>query len=408
MLDLRVRGLTRQRSLEVRWAVSIGLALAGLVGCAPEERSPLDDARAYRDDARVRRAALERSISEQTTPYGELREMHYALSGADVESDDDWDRLPEFLPRVREVFVDGDEREGSPIADTDLSSLDQAVAAGERAFDHYPAQIDLALTQVRTRADAARMGLHVETDGRIRGLVEAETASGWVPALTCSGCHGRFDGEAFRLGIPNENLAIGDPAWPLGTMDVTGDGVDNPTRPSDLRPLSVQSRLHHTGNLLNSRIERMVRIETLLITQQNERLRPSRTLVAAISLYLDSLAGTLPTLDHASPGGQLFARECARCHSSPALGGAFVDAHEVGTDAIATTAGQRGTGGYRPPSLLGVLDRRGLFHDGSAADARAVLHLDPSEHVGHAFGLGLTEREREQVLAYLAGATDTR
>ncbi len=383
----------------------VAMLLAAVVGCAPEQRSPLEDARSFRDDARVRRAALVSSIAERTTPYGELRAMHYALSGDAIDSEDDWDRLPEFVPVVREVFVDGVEPEGAPIAETDLSSLAEVLVAGARAFDRYPAQIDLSLTLVRTRADAERMGLHVEVDGRIRGLIEAETASGWAPALTCSGCHGRFDGEAFRLGIPNERLAIGDPGWPLGTMDVTADGIDNPTRPSDLRAVSHQSRLHHTGNLLNGRVERMVRIETLLITQQGERLRPSRALVAAISLYLDSLADSLPSPDADAPGAALFARDCARCHASAALGGAFVDVREVGTDAVATTGGQRGTGGYRAPSLLGVIDRRGLFHDGSAADLRAVLHLDPSEHVGHAFGLGLTEAERLAILTYLAGST---
>lgn len=371
-------------------------------------RDPLEDARAFRDDVRVRREALLDSIAERDTPYGALRVQHYALAGEGLDSDDDWDRLPEFLPRVREVFVDDAEGEAAPIAETDLASLDRVLDAGERAFDRYPAQIDLGLALVRTRADAERMGLYIEDDGRVRGLIEAETASGWVPALTCSGCHGRFDGSAFRLAIPNERLAIGSPSWPLGTMDVTDDGIENPTRPSDLRPIARQARLHHTGNVVNGRIARMVRIETLLITQQNERLRPSRTIVAAISLYLDSLADTLPTLDRASTGASLFARECARCHEGDALAGTWASVTEVGTDPVATMGGQRGTGGYRPPSLLGVSDRRGLFHDGSAADVRAVLRLDPSEHVGHAFGLGLSTSEREAIVTFLTGALPSR
>jgi mono/diheme cytochrome c family protein len=383
--------------------IAASLALV-LTGCAPEARSALEDARAYRDDARERRESLEASIAAHDTPYGALRAMHYALSGEGLDSEADWDRLPELAPRVREVFVDGTDGEPGPIAETELASLDQVIGAGERAFDRYPAQIDLGLTTVRTRADAARMGLHVEDDGRVRGLVEAETASGWAPALTCSGCHGRFDGSSFRLAIPNERLAIGSPSWPLGTMDVTDDGIENPTRPSDLRPIALQARLHHTGNLANGRIARMVRIETLLITQQNERSRPSRTIVAAISLYLDSLADTLPALDHASSGAALFERACARCHSGEALAGPWVRVEEVGTDPMATTDGQRGTGGYRAPSLLGVIDRRAVLHDGSAADLRAVLQLDRSAHVGHAFGLELSRSEREAIVTFLAGA----
>jgi mono/diheme cytochrome c family protein len=385
------------------------LACALVVGavssasCVSEdEGSALEDARAFVSDARVRRAALLRSVADHDTPYAERRLMHYALSAEGVDSEDDWDRLPEFAPRVREVFVDGAEGEAGPIAETDLGALDAVIAAGERAFDRYPAQLDLSLAQIRTRAEAERVGLYVEPSGRVRGLVEAETVSGWVPALTCSGCHGRFDGEAFLLGVPNERLAIGDARWPLGTMDVTDDGLSNPTRPSDLRPLALQARLHHAGNLENGRLERMVRIETLLVTQQRERLRPNRTLVAAMALYLESLADTLPALDTTSTGGQLFARECARCHASSSLAGAWTSIAEVGTDPLATM-GERGTGGYRAPSLLGVSDRRGVLHDGSAADLRAILHLDPSEHVGHAFGLDLSVQEREAILRALTG-----
>jgi hypothetical protein len=374
--------------------------VASVAGCASEGGSPLEDARAFVSDARVRRAALLRSIADHDTPYAERRALHYALSGEGIDSEADWDRLPEFLPRVREVFVDGSEGESGAIAETDLSELAQVIAAGERAFDRYPAQLDLSLAQIRTRADAERLGLHVEASGRVRGLIEAETVSGWVPALTCSGCHGRFDGETFRLGVPNERLALGDARWPLGTMDVTDDGLANPTRPSDLRPIARQARLHHAGNLENGRLERMVRIETLLVTQQRERLRPSRMLVAAMALYLESLADTLPELDASSVGGRLFARECARCHAPPSLADAWIPVAEVGTEPLATM-GERGTGGYRAPSLLGVGDRRGLLHDGSATDLRAILRLDPSEHVGHAFGLDLSVEERDELVRAL-------
>lgn len=380
-------------------------ALAALA-CVPPEDPRLLQARVFRDDAHARRAALEASIEEFDTPYAALRHAHYALSGAGQESELDWDRLPEFAPRVRHFLVEGDAREEGPIAEPTLLAWNETVREGERAFDRYPAQIDLALTQIRTRSDAERYGFYVEPTGRVRGLIEAETATGWVPAITCSGCHGRFDGADYRLGIPSEQLDLGAlfaADWPRGTIDVTADGIDNPTRPSDLRPISRQARLHHTGNLMNGEMARMVRIETLLITQQGERLRPNRTLVAAMALYFDSLAESLPVLDHASQGGEVFARECARCHALPALSGAFVSAAEVGTDAVATTGGQRGTSGYRAPSLLGVLDRRGLFHDASARDVRSVLQLDPSSHQGHRFGLTLSIEEREALITLLGG-----
>ena len=391
----------------MRWLMRhafVAGALLALAGCvAPADDARLMQARLFRDDVRARRDAMQASTSEFDTPYATLRHDHYALLGAGLESSDDWDRLPEFAPRVRAFVVEGAPREEGMVAEPALDTWEETVREGERAFDRYPAQIDLSLTQIRTREDAERLGFYVDPEGRVRGLVEAETATGWVPAVTCSGCHGRFDGSAFRLGIPNEQLDLSRSVWPIGTFDVTNDGIENPTRPSDLRPISQQARLHHTGNLRNGEMARMVRIETLLITQQGQRLRPNRTLVAAIALYIDALAETLPELDHASPGGQLFARECARCHALPSLSGAFVAATEVGTDAAATTGGQRGTSGYRAPSLLGVLDRRGLFHDGSARDLRAVLQLDASTHRGHRFGLSLSTDERAALITLLGG-----
>jgi hypothetical protein len=123
-------------------------------------------------------------------------------------------------------------------------------------------------------------------------------------------------------------------------------------------------------------------------------------LVAAMALYLESLADTLPELDASSVGGRLFARECARCHAPPSLADAWIPVAEVGTEPLATM-GERGTGGYRAPSLLGVGDRRGLLHDGSATDLRAILRLDPSEHVGHAFGLDLSVEERDELVRAL-------
>jgi hypothetical protein len=402
-------------------AIARAILLAGvlvgvLVGCAPashceEPPDALDAARAYVGSACVRRAAMEGSVAAADTPYAEVRLAHYALGGAGVdELTSDWDALPVFVRRVRRLRVrDGSAPDAAleegPVLDAMPTDLASYVAAGERAFTRYPIQIDLGLAPIRDRATAERIGMIVGDDGLVEGVVEVETETGWNVSLTCASCHARhLDGE-LRLGLPNERLDLGGlfghDDWPVGTVDVTDDGVANPIRPSDLRPITSQARLQHTGNLFNGRIARMVRIETLMIGELSFGFRPERDVVAAIALYLEALGAQLPPPDESHEGAAPFASACGGCHRGVELAGPPVPVEVVGTDATATIGGQRGTGSYRAPSLLGASERRGVLHDGSAADLRAILGLDPSAHVGHAFGLERSREEREAIAAYL-------
>lgn len=399
MLDERVRGLIRR----ARILVSVATLGTGIAACAAIDAH--DDAvlaaHTYESDLDARRAAMEASVAAADTPYGALRLAHYGR---------DWESLPVFSPRVRRLRV----REGTasdasletgPVIAAPPTDLEAYVTAGERAFDRYPVQIDLALAPIRDRATAERMGFVVTPDGIVRGAVEVETASGWNVALTCAGCHAAEREGAFVLGVPNERLDLGSLEgrldWPLGTMDVTDDGRQAPLRPADLRPLASQARLQHTGNLFNGRIARMVRIETLAITQLGMNFRPEREVIASIALFLESLDATLPRPDRTAPAAATFANACAGCHAGDALAGEIVPVEVVGTDATATLGGQRGTGGYRAPSLLGVGDRRGVLHDGSATSLRGLLGLEPSAHVGHPFGLTLPIADRDALAAWL-------
>jgi mono/diheme cytochrome c family protein len=282
--------------------------------------------------------------------------------------------------------------------------------AGADVFERVPTQIDLALDVLRDRAEAEAAGLRVDEDGLVQGALEVETETGWVVALSCAACHSAERDGVLVRGVPNERFDLGailGAGWPRGTVDVTGDGIDNPVRPSDLRPIALQARLHHAGDLANGRVARMVRIETLLITQRGERARPDRRMVAALSLYLESLERTLPELDRASEGGQLFEATCAGCHAGEALGGEPVPVEIVGTDPRATSeAAERSTLGYRAPSLRGVGDRRAVLHDGTAADLDAMLGLVPSSHVGHPFGRHLPEEERRAIARFLRAESE--
>jgi mono/diheme cytochrome c family protein len=407
VLDDRVRRLTGG----VRWrALALSAALAACADdpCA-EPEDALDAARAYQRDACVRRSAMVASVSAADTPYGELRLTHYALAGDRLEGED-WDTLPVFDRSVRRLRVrDGTAPDAAletgSVVSAPPSDLASYVAAGADAFDRYPIQIDLGLAALRDRATAERTGLSVDEGGLVRGVVEVETSTGWNVSLTCAACHAR-DGEDGVVLAPNEHLDLGalfgHDDWPVGTIDVTDDGVSNPIRPSDLRPIAHQARLQHTGNLFNGRVARMARIETLMITQLGERFRPPREIVAAIALFLEAQGDALPRPDAGDPGAVPFAASCSGCHRGEGLSGPPVSAASVGTDPVATTGGQRGTGAYRAPSLLGVADRRGVFHDGSAADLRAVLGLSPSDHRGHGFGRALDDADREAIASYLS------
>lgn len=180
MLDGRVRRLSRLATL-----VALAIGCAPVAGPAPA-RDALADAAAFEDDVAARRAALEASVSVADTPYATLRLDHYATG-----AEGDWDALPVFAPRVRRMRVRGgtasDEslEEGPVIADAPLDDLAGYEAAGARAFERYPAQIDLALARLRDRATAERLGFVVEADGIVRGLVEVQTSTGWNVALSC-------------------------------------------------------------------------------------------------------------------------------------------------------------------------------------------------------------------------------
>ena len=298
--------------------------------------------------------------------------------------------------------------EEGPVIDALPQTRAEYVSAGARAFERYPIQVDLGLGPLRDRATAERAGFVVSDDGLVRGAIEVETSSGWTTSLTCASCHARTVAGAYLLGVPSDTIDFGaltgDYSWPVGTMDVTADGIDNPIRPSDLRAIAKQARLQHTGNLFNGRVARMVRIETLMIGELSERFRPERELVAAIALFLEAQGELLVRPDPRAAGAALFASECAGCHRGESLAGPPVPLEVIGTDPVATDGGERGTGGYRAPSLLGVGDRRLLLHDGSVVDLDALLQLVPSAHIGHEFALELSAEERASIRDYLVGA----
>ena len=160
----------------------------------------------------------------------------------------------------------------------------------------------------------------------------------------------------------------------------------------------------------------------------------------ALSLYIYSLTppeNPNPFNEAAQRGAAVFEdQECGNCHTPPLYTNNKLtpadgfdvpaDHHErfdienrrVGTDPRLTLGTRRGTGYYKVPSLKGVWYRGPFFHDGRLATLEDVFDpdrlepnyvptaylepwLDARPVLGHRFGLGLDERERADLIAFL-------
>jgi hypothetical protein len=158
----------------------------------------------------------------------------------------------------------------------------------------------------------------------------------------------------------------------------------------------------------------------------------------ALALYVYSLEppeNPNPFDGDARAGQEIFERErCSRCHTPPlytnnkiTLAEGFTppeDAPEdlvrrsVGTDPGLALKTRKGTGYYKVPSLKGAWYRGHYLHDGAVGSLEEMFDPDrlSDSHVpggfappgtptrsirGHRFGLGLTARERAQLIAFL-------
>jgi len=207
-------------------------------------------------------------------------------------------------------------------------------------------------------------------------------------------------------------------AWGPGRIDVTTSSGLEPARIPDLRPVAFLSYLQQDATLrVVDEATLAIRIETLVITSNEEAVRPPRVVALALAAYVRSLASSLPSYDAASAaqpaGARVFESECTGCHVLPALTGAPVPLAQVGTDPTLGDSLSRGTGRYRVPSLHGVGTRGPLLHDATLPDVEAMF--DPSRldagftdrlHgsgpvEGHLYGLSLTDAQRASLVSFL-------
>ena len=343
--------------------------LAIVVGCGAG-----DPASRYLGDAQFRRATLVASLVNPANGYSQLRLAHYATG-----SDGDWDRLPAWNPPVATLDADGSRR-GDEYA-LDLSSA--SLTLGEAAFHRYPMQL-------------------WSRPSRNATFVAARLADGsFTPALTCSSCHERVVDGAPIAGLANEEIDLG---WGPGRIDVALS-PEEPIAIPDLRAVSLEANFQRDGTVRNDGVIALaVRIETLIINTHGAVVRPPREVTLALAEWLQTIAPPPPAApaadSDAARGATLFSARCAGCHAPPNFSGPPVALDVVGTDPRVGLSAERGTGGYRVPSLRGVATRGRLLHDASIADLDAMF--DPARTVtGHPFGLDLLAAERAALLSYL-------
>jgi mono/diheme cytochrome c family protein len=355
----------------LRLAVRLALlaSVSGAVACTENE-----DLARYLDDARFRRATLMTSLVNPDNGYSRLRLSCYATGAAG-----DWDALPAWNPPVATLDSDGNALNDE--LSLDLSSADDPVALrvlGERAFYRYPVQL-----YDQPIADAA--------------LVQVRLPDGGVStALTCASCHTRLVDGVVTAGLANEAIDLG---WGPGLVDVAPPPGEPAVAIPDLRAASLEKNWQRDGAVRNDGwIALALRIETLIITSHGQLVRPPREVPLALAAWVESLAPPWHETD--GRGATLFEARCAGCHAPPDFAGPPVALAVVGTDPAVGLSADRGTGGYRVPSLRGVGRRGRLLHDASVPDVATLL--DPTRTApGHVFGFDLPSEDRAALVAWV-------
>jgi cytochrome c5 len=428
------------------------LALAAACGGSASGSSPSEPAPPgpipYLTDAAFRRADLVASLVNPSDGYATLRLSHYDTGNAS-----DWSLLPEWNPATEPIAASELDAPGgasptslsssaSPLAlPASVTSLDDPalLALGEAAFSRYPVQLTPYFEVALASRDAAsQYGMWVDDTRGVGGLVRARMGDGSVAlSETCSTCHASRDGSgAFVVGRPNSGLRVGasvlaaegstlEPGvaaaialWGPGRLDVTTDTGVEPARIPDLRPIPWLTYLQQDATLQKRDLTTLaIRIETLIITSNEEVVRPPRLVSLALAVYLTSLGAELPsqtTAAAASPhGASVFASTCTGCHQGEGMTGDPVPLAVVGTNPTLGDSPSRGTGNYRVPSLRGVGTRGPLLHDGTVPSVADMLdparvtpaytgNLHGSGAVpGHTFGLDLPDADRAALVTYL-------
>ncbi len=407
------------------------------------DRCVLEVGDRYLSDGAFRRSEVVRSLANPDNLYSRQRLTAYGLG------DRGWDLLPEWNPVTSAVttdIADALAAGASVRVPTGVAPLWDGhkptrmadwVALGREVFFRYPIRADAFVEHALRHPEhpSARGLVRTET-GTIPGAVVYRDPNGGARVgLTCALCHTAsrdaqlVEGAARRsLDYGAMRVALFDAAssplppaqrarmlsWGPGRADITEDEDGDPVGIPDLWGLREQSALTQTGAIVHaSPVALAIRQETQLVHANQQRVRPPRELSWALAMYLYALTPPASAGKGSRKGEQLFALHCVRCHSNAAYGGDPVDESEVGTDPRLARGGARGTGRYRPPSLLGVAAAAPYLHDGSVPtledmfDVRRLQNgytaspLGPGAVPGHSFGMSLNSDERNELIRFL-------
>jgi mono/diheme cytochrome c family protein len=445
--------------MRVRILLLVGVAAAACRGApsAPPGPEPWSEAWLAREAGRYlgtpasRRAALEASLVNPTNIYSRQRLAAY---GRDTTG---WDALPEWNPRSLPIDrIAAEDLAGRVWPELPADRLwdgrrptTQAewIALGRRVFFEYPLRgeigVEHALAPVKGTPDpaaAATLGVERTAAGDVPGLVVFDDVDRTRRVgITCAICHTavrdgvvvvgaarrRFDLGALRLAYYRDTGAAVDPelarrmaTWGPGRADVTEDDDEDPVAIPDLWGLRAEGYLTQAGTIRHIGPSALaIRQETQLLHANGLRARPPRELAWALAMFLYSLEPP-PARPVADPvavarGGAVFAKHCRSCHASELYGGDPIPAAKVGTDPALASGRARGTGRYRIPPLVRVVDAAPYFHDGTVGTLDMLLSADrlapgftggargPGPIPGHKFGTELPAADRAALIAYL-------
>lgn len=228
-----------------------------------------------------------------------------------------------------------------------------------------------------------------------------------------------------------------------------------PTKIPDLIGIKDRRYIDHTGTHLHRGIGDLMRYAAQVTFAEMTDFGPHQVLspdtkrvqarlpdaaLYSLALYLYSLSPppNPNRMDRDAKAGQkIFLRQgCPACHTPPlytnnklTLAMGFkpppekpatldIDPVSVGTDPGLALFTRKGTGYYKVPSLKGLWYRGHYLHDGSVATLEEMFDPDrlkeshqpggyrppgTTNHAirGHTFGLGMSARERKQLIAFL-------